>query len=286
MSDLPDPPYPATVRAKGWRFELDYEQIEQSSTWALASAKAPEVRGWLLLMWMCAWKQVPCGSFPNDEAVIAAMIGMPSKTWTRLRDVLMRGWTASSDGRVYHDTIGARVAEMLEYRAKAAKRVADFKEKKRLERNGNALPKRELRDKNDTGTGTGTTDSEAKASGTSAPPPAPPPADPPITGRRKPTDEESELWRQGKAMFVAKEAAKGVKEAGVLLGALAKKYGNDVFREALRALLEAAPGEPHTYLVALCEKAAGKRVPLNRQEATETGNRSVADSWEQERAAA
>ncbi len=151
-------PYPADTRAKGWRFELDYERIEQSSTWALASARAPEVPGWLLRMWMCAWKQVPCGSFPSDEQVIAAMIGMPERVWARHRDVLMRGWTEADDGRVYHVTITARVLEMLEYRAKAAKRVADHKARMREQRAGNTLPAREQPASNDTGTGTGTTE--------------------------------------------------------------------------------------------------------------------------------
>ena len=33
----PAAPYPAITRAKGWRFELDYEQVDQSDTWALAA---------------------------------------------------------------------------------------------------------------------------------------------------------------------------------------------------------------------------------------------------------
>lgn len=32
-------PYPSDTRPKGWRFELDYERIEASDTWALAPAE-------------------------------------------------------------------------------------------------------------------------------------------------------------------------------------------------------------------------------------------------------
>ena len=70
-----------------------------------------------------------------------------------------------------------------------------------------------------------------------------------------------------------------MKAAGELLGAAAAKYGKDVFREAARATLTAMPIAPHSYLIELCETAAGKRVPLGKQEALEARNRAVADAW-------
>jgi hypothetical protein len=153
MSGARPAPYPSDTRAKGWRFELDYEQVEQSDTWALAS---PDVRPWLLMMWMTAWKQSPCGSMPADDALIAARIGMQPKVFAKVRDVLMRGWWLADDGRMYHDTVAARVLEMLDYRAKSAKRVADYKLRMREQQAGNALPTQQQHRSNDTGTGTGT----------------------------------------------------------------------------------------------------------------------------------
>lgn len=147
------PPYPADTAAKGWRFELDYEQIDRSSTWALAGA---ECRPWLLMQWMTAWRQVPCGSLPNDDEIIAALIGMPAELWEKHRKVLMRGWVDGNDGRLYHATVSVRVLEMLDYRSKQAKRVADFKIRQREQHAANALPTGEQNDSNDTGTGTGT----------------------------------------------------------------------------------------------------------------------------------
>lgn len=114
-------PYPSTVKAKGWRFELDHERIEQGATWALASA---EVRPWLLMLWMTAWKQTPCGSLDADEAVIAARIGMPPKMWAKHRAVLMRGWWQADDGRLYHQTITQLVLEMLAKRRSESDRKA------------------------------------------------------------------------------------------------------------------------------------------------------------------
>ena len=114
-------PYPTDTRAKGWRFELDYERIRQSDTWALA---APELRPWLLMLWMTAWEQTPCGSLPNNEELVAAKIGMPLESFTSVKRVLLRGWKAADDGRLYHPTLTERVIEMIERRQKCAGRVS------------------------------------------------------------------------------------------------------------------------------------------------------------------
>jgi hypothetical protein len=155
VTDARPAPYPADTRAKGWRFELEYERIEQSDTWAIAE-EVPMAQHALLFMWLAAWKQEPCGSFPNDEAVIRSKCRVPPKLWAGLRDVLLRGWWLAEDGRLYHPTITARVLEMLEYRKKTAERVAKHKAAMREQRAGNTLPTGESCDRNDTGTGTGT----------------------------------------------------------------------------------------------------------------------------------
>ncbi len=153
-------PYPADTRAKGWRLELDYERIDQSDTWGLAGAMAFDgleiARPLLLAMWYAAWKQTPCGSLPADEKLIAAAVGIRAAVFAEYRDVLMRGWWRAEDGRLYHDTLAARVLEMIESRSKNAERVARFKAAKREQLAANALPERDSRARNDTGTGTST----------------------------------------------------------------------------------------------------------------------------------
>jgi uncharacterized protein YdaU (DUF1376 family) len=124
-----EPPYPGDTRARGWRFELDYEQIEQSDTWDMA-AEIPMAQHALLMMWLISWRQEPCGSLPNDEAVIRAKCRMPPKVWAQCRDVLMRGWWLASDGRLYHDTIAQRVLAMLDKRANDAQRAATRRARK------------------------------------------------------------------------------------------------------------------------------------------------------------
>jgi hypothetical protein len=117
-------PYSPDTRAKGWRFELDYEQIEQSETWALA-AEVPLAQHALLMMWLVAWsKQKPCGSFPNDENSIRAACRIPPAIWTKCRDMLMRGWWLADDGRLYHDTLVKRVLEKMGRRRSDSDRQA------------------------------------------------------------------------------------------------------------------------------------------------------------------
>lgn len=122
----PEPPYPSDTRAKGWRFELDYERIEQSDTWALAT---PEMRPWLLMIWLSAWRQSPCGSLPASDELIAARIGMPARQFAAHRDILLRGWWLAADGRMYHPTMTERVQELLEARAKEAARQRGWRQK-------------------------------------------------------------------------------------------------------------------------------------------------------------
>lgn len=156
MSDKPAP-YPSDTKAKGWRFELDYERINQSGTWALAARAPFEVcRPLLLMQWYVAWHQEPCGTLPNDEQLIAALMGISDKMWAKHRSILMRGWWLAADGLLYHPTITMRVMEMIDYRRKTAERVAKHKAAKREKHEGNALPTESLTVKNDTGTGTGT----------------------------------------------------------------------------------------------------------------------------------
>lgn len=125
-------PYPPDTKAKGWRFELDYEAIQQSDTWALAD-EVPMAQPALLMMWFIAWAQIPCGSFPNDETVIRAKCKVPPKEWARMRGVLMRGWWVADDGRLYHPTITQRVLDMLGRKDGERNRKAEYRNRKEAE---------------------------------------------------------------------------------------------------------------------------------------------------------
>lgn len=133
-------PYPSDTKAKGWRLELDMEQFRQSDTWALASAP---VRPWLLMLWAVAWEQVPCGSLPSDDELIAARLGLDLDSFMTMKRVLMRGWWLAEDGRFYHDVMVSRVSAMLEKKDKDRMRKAGWRSRQSdgIHRSHTAVPR-------------------------------------------------------------------------------------------------------------------------------------------------
>jgi hypothetical protein len=131
VSKLAAPPYPDKIgnkpnKAGGYVFELDIERMHQSDTWAIADARQ---RPLLLMLWTVSWTQVPCGTLPDDDAVIAVRIGLPVPEFKASKEVLMRGWWKANNGRLYHPVITEQVIGVMERKAKAAARQKGFRER-------------------------------------------------------------------------------------------------------------------------------------------------------------
>jgi hypothetical protein len=114
------PPYPADTKMTG-PFPLDMARLTASDTWTLA-APTPELRPWLLMLWAISWTQVPAGAFSDDDALIAAKIGMNLQAFQLNRTVLMRGWWKAADGRYYHNIVSDLVLDKLHEREEWRKR--------------------------------------------------------------------------------------------------------------------------------------------------------------------
>lgn len=121
------PPYPATTKAGGFKFELDCERIAQSDTWALA---APCQRPLLLMLWFIAWQQTPCGSLPKDDTLNAARLGMEAAAFQSDKTILLRGWIEANDGRLYHPVVTQLVLEMMGRKAGNAQRQAAYRQRR------------------------------------------------------------------------------------------------------------------------------------------------------------
>jgi hypothetical protein len=124
-------PYPPDTRSNGWKFDLDLDRVRQSDTWALAG---PDLRPWLLMLWCEAWLQVPCGSLPGDDAVIAARLGMKPALFAKLKALMLRGWATASDGRLYHPVVTERVQYMLRWKDAEKNRKAAYRERQATEK--------------------------------------------------------------------------------------------------------------------------------------------------------
>lgn len=254
------PPYPAETRAKGWRLEIDHERIRQSDTWALAT---PEQRPWLLMLWMVAWEQSPCGSMPASHELIAARIGMPAKMFEKNHPILLRGWNAASDGRMYHQVLTERVLDMIGRREKTATRKADYRARMQESRESPEGVPRDSTGRDATGTGTGTGYTEAKASvapKARASRKCPEGYEPDDAAEWIATNCQSLDWRRETAKF----------QDHTFKTALTDWRG--AWRNWMRRAAEGGPKAP-VYAI-------------NRQEAIEQRNRQVGEEWLRQQEAA
>lgn len=254
MSEPRQTPYPADTKAKGWRFELDMEQIRQSDTWALAS---PAARPWLLMLWTTAWDQVPCGSMPADDELIAARIGLDTKAFSKLKTVLMRGWWLAADGRLYHDTIVARVHAMLVKKEKDRTRKAGWRAKKSdgKTRQSDGVPPESH------GTDAGlTVDSDRKDGTKHQAPSTSINSEPNGSGADAPPPDPRDVVF---ALGVPLLTAAGVKESNArsFLAMQCKEHTDIRVAEALEACAVEKPIQPIPWLQAVLKPGAGRRKP-------------------------
>lgn len=107
MSDsaLPAPLLPATVNLRAFpRMPLDVARLRASET--TVRTKGDEFRC-AVLLWCASWHEVPAGSLPNDDTVLAdkAGFGRVVREWKRVKTGALRGFVLCSDGRLYHQVV-------------------------------------------------------------------------------------------------------------------------------------------------------------------------------------
>lgn len=108
MTDTPEPLTPPECDLRGMPYmPLDVVRMFDSDFYALSSGD--EFKAGLSL-WCKAFLQMPAGSLPDDDRLLAHLSGSGS-TWRRVKDMALRGWVKCSDGRLYHRTVAEKVLE-------------------------------------------------------------------------------------------------------------------------------------------------------------------------------
>lgn len=128
MSDLPNPLTPADADLQEFAFmPLDVGRIRDSDLAALSSGD--EFRC-AVLLWCAAWHQLPAGSLPDDDKVLAQLAGFGRvvKEWRKCRAGALRNWIKCADERLYHPVVAEKVNEAWAGRV----RYAEKKEAERL----------------------------------------------------------------------------------------------------------------------------------------------------------
>lgn len=231
----------------------------------LAAEGSPEGCWYAVLLWAAAWHQLPAGSLPDSEAVLAKLCGLGRdvKTLRKHRDDALRGWVVCDDGRLYHPVVAEQVnaawGEKLAYRERKAKRnaIASKAAEARWGKctdgaDADASPMHDASPADasciadamlkGTGRGTGTGSySEADASGAAAAATPPSPAEP-----IEPVDPEKVMFDQG--ILLLGRAGKAAPAARKLLGKWKAEYQAPAVIAALGAAQREGAIDPVSFI--------------------------------------
>jgi len=101
---------------------LDVKRLRDSDLSVLATGDAFRAA---VLLWCASWHQVPAGSLPSDNRLLAnlAGYGRDLEGWASVKVDAMRGFVECSDGRLYHPVVCDKALEADEQRNKQRKRT-------------------------------------------------------------------------------------------------------------------------------------------------------------------
>jgi hypothetical protein len=110
----PEPLTPAEADLQDFPFmPLQVARLRDSD---LAAEAHPEACWYAVLLWSAAWHQVPAGSLPDSDAVLARLCGLGRdvRTFKKHRRDALRGFVTCSDGRLYHPVVAEQVTAAWE----------------------------------------------------------------------------------------------------------------------------------------------------------------------------
>jgi hypothetical protein len=101
--------------------KIDVVELLNSETWILGTG---DEKAAAITLWLASWHQVPAGSLPNNDKMLAHL-SQAGKAWRKARAHALRGWVECSDGRLYHplvsETVRAAWERKQQHRARSQK---------------------------------------------------------------------------------------------------------------------------------------------------------------------
>ena len=111
---LPAPLVPAGVDLTDFPYmPLNIRRLLKSETW-IEAADNPKVGHALMCLWCESWQQIPCGSLPNNEKMLAQFAMCAPRVWSKIREKALEGWILCSDGLLYHPVVSEKALETWE----------------------------------------------------------------------------------------------------------------------------------------------------------------------------
>ena len=138
MTELPAPLTPPDCDLRGMPFmPLDTARLLDSDLFALSSGDEFKCA---LALWCKSWHQVPAGSLPDDDRILAHLSGARDKWCDMSRDMVLHGWIKCDDGRLYHPVVCEKALEALPQRREyKSRKTADAERKERERQDRRAL---------------------------------------------------------------------------------------------------------------------------------------------------
>lgn len=100
---------------------LDAARLLDSDLFALSTGDEFKAA---ISLWCKSWTQVPAGSLPNDDRVLAHLSGAGAR-WKKVKVMALRGFVLCNDGRLYHTIVCEKAneswAKKLSYRDRSKK---------------------------------------------------------------------------------------------------------------------------------------------------------------------
>ncbi|MFT6428824.1 MAG: hypothetical protein ACJAVC_002114 [Brevundimonas sp.] len=108
----------------------------------LAAEEHPEACWYAVMLWSAAWHQLPAGSLPDNETILARLCGLGRdlKTFRKHRAGAMRGFVLCDDGRLYHPIVAEQALAAWESKKQQRWRSECARIKKSNQRNGSDIP--------------------------------------------------------------------------------------------------------------------------------------------------
>lgn len=108
MTTLPEPLTPADCDLRDFQFmPMDVRRLLTSETWVMGTG---DERAASMTLWLESWQQVPAGSIPKADRMLAHLSQAGAK-WGRVKDHVLRNWVEAADGRLYHAVVAEKVLE-------------------------------------------------------------------------------------------------------------------------------------------------------------------------------
>jgi hypothetical protein len=107
LTDLPSPLTPADCDLRDFPFiPLDVKRLLTSETWILGTG---DERSAAIALWLESWHQVPAASLPDNDRMLEHL--SQSKSWKKVKEHALRGWSRCSDSRLYHPVVAEKALE-------------------------------------------------------------------------------------------------------------------------------------------------------------------------------